>query len=300
MKLKGKHALITGGSRGIGRAIALAYAREGANVVIADVLTDQAEEVANDIRAIGREAISVQCDVSEEEQVQRALEKAVSAFGRVDILVNNAGVTSGGVRVIRICLLGVYYGCKHGSRLMVDQGGGAIINTGSNSCFYPMCSDAFFELLDLMKAEADVLPETLIEQTAAHPRPYYVAKRGVMELTRFFGVRYAGRGVRVNSVIPGMTMTELTRAVWENEERRKYMESQCPMGRLGLPEDLTPAYVYLASDDSSYMTAHSMVVDGGGAAMGKPGGPYAPRWWAPLGMENAGWATLQSPITAPL
>jgi NAD(P)-dependent dehydrogenase (short-subunit alcohol dehydrogenase family) len=236
MKLEGKVALITGGGSGIGREIALAFAREGAKVLIAEFDESSGNAVASEI---GETARFQQCDVSKEADVEAAIKATVDAFGGLDIVVNNAGVgEQGWDRTIAINLSGVYYGCKHGAEAMASRGGGVIINLAS--------------ILGLVGI--------------GFTDPYVAAKHGVVGLTKNFAITYARRGVRVNCINPGFIETPMTQLFRENPQLREQIEQQTPMGRMGTPEEIAKAALFLASDDSSFMTGAPLIVDGGWTA----------------------------------
>lgn len=239
MRLQNKVALITGAGSGIGRAIALEFAREGAKVVAAEVDEASGRAVTDEIASAGGEARFQACDVTKESDVQAAVQAAADAFGRLDVMVNNAGVSQRDWdTTLAVNLSGVYYGCKHASERMAAQGGGAIINLAS--------------ILGLVGIGSE--------------DPYVAAKHGVVGLTRNFAITYARRGVRVNCINPGFIATPMTRLVAANEATRKLVETQTPMGRWGRPEEIAKAALFLASDDSSYMTGAPLIVDGGWTA----------------------------------
>ena len=239
MKLEGKTALITGAGKGIGRAIALRFAGEGASVVIAEIDEAAGRAVAEEITSAGGKALFVKTDVTQEGQVKGAIDRAVASFGRLDVLVNNAGIGRGDWHVvIDINLNGVYYGCRHGAEAMA-AGGGVIINLSS--------------IFGLVGGGIGI-------------EPYVAAKHAVLGLTREFALAYAARGVRVNCINPGFIETEMIREATESPELRQLLEGQTPMGRLGRPEEVASAAVFLASDDSSFMTGAPLVIDGGWTA----------------------------------
>lgn len=240
MKLEGKAALVTGAGRGIGRAIAVLFAREGAKVVVAELDEATGRATSADVVAAGGEALFVKTDVTREAQVQEAVQRAVAAFGRLDILVNNAGIAQADWDdTVAVNLSGVYYGIRHAAELMADQGGGVIINLAS------------------------VLG---VVGLGMGTTPYVATKHGVIGLTRDLALQYAARGVRINCICPGFVETEMIRVVTENPDLRQRIEAQTPMGRLGRPEEIARAALFLASEDSSYMTGAALVVDGGWTA----------------------------------
>jgi NAD(P)-dependent dehydrogenase (short-subunit alcohol dehydrogenase family) len=240
MKLEGKTALITGAGKGIGRAIALRFASEGARVVIAEIDEAAGRATADEIASAGGKALLVKTDVAQEEQVKAAIDRAVAAFGRLDVLVNNAGVgRADWPTTVAINLNGVYYGCRHGAEAMAASGGGVIINL--SSMFGLIGGGMGFE-------------------------PYVATKHAVVGLTREFALLYAARGVRVNCLNPGWIETEMIRDATEVPELRQFLEGQTPMGRLGRVEEVAGAALFLATDDSSFMTGAPLVIDGGWTA----------------------------------
>ena len=240
MKLEGKTALITGAGKGIGRAIALRFAGEGAGVVIAEIDEAAGRAVAEEITSAGGKALFVKTDVTQEQQVKAAIDRAADSFGRLDVLVNNAGIGRGDWHaVIDINLNGVYYGCRHGAEAMAAAGGGVIINLSS--------------IFGLVGGGIGI-------------EPYVATKHAVLGLTREFALAYAGRNVRVNCINPGFIETEMIREATESPELRQLLEGQTPMGRLGRPEEVASAALFLASDDSSFMTGAPLVIDGGWTA----------------------------------
>ena len=239
MKLQDRVALITGAGSGIGRAIALEFAREGAKVLVAEVAEAAGRAVADEIAASGGDARFQRCDVTQEAEVQAAIQAAVDAFGRLDIMVNNAGVGEADWdTTLAVNLSGVYYGCKHAAETMAARGGGVIINLAS-----------VLGLVGIGAAD-----------------PYVATKHGVVGLTRNFALAYAGRGVRVNCINPGFIETPMTRLATETPALREQIESQTPMGRFGRAEEVAKAALFLASDDSSFMTGAPLIIDGGWTA----------------------------------
>ena len=236
MKLQDKVALITGAGSGIGRAIALEFAREGAKVLVAELDEAAGRAVADELGAQARFQL---CDVTNEDEVRATVQAAVDAFGSLDIMVNNAGVASEDWdTTLAVNLSGVYYGCKHAAESMAARGGGVIINLAS-----------ILGLVGIGAAD-----------------PYVAAKHGVVGLTRNFAITYAGRGVRVNCINPGFIETPMTRGFTETPGIHQQIEGQTPMGRWGKPEEVAKAALFLASDDSSFMTGAPLIVDGGWTA----------------------------------
>jgi NAD(P)-dependent dehydrogenase (short-subunit alcohol dehydrogenase family) len=240
MRLAGKSAIVTGGGRGIGRAISEAFAREGCRVLVADIDVGNAAETAEAISRAGGSAMHRLLDVTVEGEVAATVKEAVAAFGRLDVMVNNAGVGGGydWERTLATNLNGVYYGCLHAAEAMARQGGGVVLSTASIA-----------GLVGLGGAPA-----------------YVAAKHGVVGLTREFALLYGPRGVRVNCVCPGWIETEMTRRLREDEAARRRIETQVALGRMGRPEEIASAFVFLASDEASYVTGCAFAVDGGWSA----------------------------------
>lgn len=248
MRLNDKVALITGAGSGIGRESALLFASEGARVVAADVNEAGARETADRIAAAGGRAIAVRADVSRGADCQAMVAEAERAFGALHVLFNNAGILLGedddAVRTeervwdltMAVNLKGVFLGCKHGIPAIRRAGGGSIINTAS-----------FVALLG-----------------AATPQVAYTAsKGGVLALSRELAVVHARERIRVNALCPGPLRTELLMKVLDTEEKRQRRLVHIPMGRFGEAREMAMAALFLASDESSYLTGASFVVDGG-------------------------------------
>ena len=250
-RLDGKIALVTGGSSGIGRASALAFGREGATVVVADVDVKGGEETGRMIQAAGATATFVRTDVSKASEVEALVQRAVETYGRLDCAFNNAGIQGHSTptaecsednwdRIIAINLTGVWLCMKHELRHMLKQGGGAILNTASN-----------FGLV------------------GSNGMPAYTAsKHGVVGLTKSAALEYAKAGIRVNAVCPGPVDTPLFyELVRHRPEQRDQIVgailAQEPMGRLGRPEEIAEAVVWLCSDAASFVTGAAVSVDGG-------------------------------------
>lgn len=246
--LSSKVAIVTGGARGIGRSLASALAEAGADVVIADLITDQ-EQTANEIRTLGRKNIAVHTDITSPEQVNTLVQKVWDTFGRVDILVNNAGVNvvapceefslNDWQKVLNVNLTGMWLCSQAVGRFMikVKERRGKIINIAS--------------------VYAHVGSST-------HPAiAYGSSKAGVIGFTRTLAVEWAKYGINVNAISPGFTVTELTRKRFEDKAYYEKAVSRIPMGRLGVPEDLSGALIFLASAASDFITGHILPVDGG-------------------------------------
>jgi 3-oxoacyl-[acyl-carrier protein] reductase len=248
MRLRGRGVAITGGALGIGRATALLFAAEGAAVALGDIDTAGAEAVAKQIVDSGGRAIAVGVDVGDAGQVQAFVDRTVAELGRLDVMFANAGIAHSAPflehpeaqwhRVLRVNLTGVFLCCQIAARQMVKQGGGRIITTASINGLRGV--------------------ENLVG--------YNAAKAGVIELTRTMAVELAQHGIRVNAIAPAQIDTRLTRSLPE-EARRRRLE-RIPMARFGEAEEVARAALFLASDDASFVTGHTLAVDGGYLAGG--------------------------------
>jgi NAD(P)-dependent dehydrogenase (short-subunit alcohol dehydrogenase family) len=247
-RLAGKVALITGAGNGMGRAASLLFAAEGARIVVADALDQSGHSTVEAIANAGGEAAFVHVDVTDENEVAEMIRFAVGTFGGLHVLYNNAGIMPGddggttetGVptwdRVMNVNLRGVWLGCKHGIPAIVDSGGGSIVNVAS-----------FVALMG-----------------AATPQIAYTAsKGGVLAMTREIAVEWARRGVRCNALCPGPVDTPLLAELMSDPEWARRRLVHIPMGRPARAEELAKAALFLASDDSSYMTGAALTVDGG-------------------------------------
>ena len=247
-RMEGKAGLVTGAASGIGRACAIRFAQEGAAVVVADLDSARTggEETVQTIREAGGDAAFVACDVSRAEDCERLVAATVERYGRLDYAHNNAGI---GVhrrlhetddadfdRVIAVNLRGTFLGMKHQIRRMLEQGGGAIVNTSSN---------AGLRAVRLLSA-------------------YTASKHGIGGLTKNAAVEYAADGIRVNAVCPGAIMTPLM--AQESPERQQEILRPQAMSRFGAPEEVAAAVVWLCSDDASFVTGIEMPVDAGSVA----------------------------------
>lgn len=248
MRLANKNAIVTGAGSGIARAIALGFAREGARVVVGDIHGATARQTAEEIRAAGGEAIAIEVDVSRRAQVEAMLAAAIAAYTRIHILVCGPGISTTRNfldlpedewdRVLDVNLKSVYLCAQAVALHMVEHGGGAVVNISS------ICEEV---------AQAD----------AAH---YIAAKGGMRMLTKAMALDMVGRGVRVNALAPGFTETALSGRFEHSEEGRAFLRrlvARIPMGRAAQPEEMVGAAVFLASDESSYVTGISLPVDGG-------------------------------------
>jgi NAD(P)-dependent dehydrogenase (short-subunit alcohol dehydrogenase family) len=247
MRLKDKVALVTGGASGIGKATAELFAREGARVAVADYNPDGRDTVQA-ITTAGGEGIFVPVDVSDSVQVTKMVEAALQAYGRIDILFNGAGILYYGTlletdeqawnRVIRINLTGTYLCCRAVLPHMIRQGGGSIINVASTVGAHDACANAV---------------------------AYVTSKGGVTLFTKAVAIDHAKQGIRVNALVPGATDTPMIRKALTPEALEALAASH-PIGRLGRPEELAKAVLFLASDDASFVTGTAMYVDGGQTA----------------------------------
>jgi NAD(P)-dependent dehydrogenase (short-subunit alcohol dehydrogenase family) len=247
-RLEGKVALITGAGSGMGRAAAELFAGEGARVVVSDVNEKAGDEAVTAVRAAGGQATFVRANVAEWDDCQAMVAAAMTTYGALHVLYNNAGVfpaDDGGVldtpqatwrKVMAVNLEGVWLGCKAGIPAMLESGGGAIVNVAS-----------FVALMGAATAQI----------------AYTSSKGGVLAMTREIAVEYARQGIRANALCPGPIQTPLLEELLSDPERRARRMVHIPMGRLGRAEELAKAALFLASDDASFMTGASLVVDGG-------------------------------------
>jgi 2-deoxy-D-gluconate 3-dehydrogenase len=247
LSLEGKLAIVTGGRRGIGRAIALAMAEAGADVALCDRVADDGElvAVAEEIQRLGRRALAVKADVTRKADVDNLVQMVTGEFGTIDILVNNVAMNimapllelgeDGWDKVINTDLKGYYLCCQAAGRKMVDRKGGRIINIASTAA---------------MKA-------------APGMGAYCIAKAGVIMLTRVLALELAQYNIQVNAIAPYMVKTKFSQPLWSDARTLKQIEAEIPLGRLAETKDVIGAVLFLASDASSYITGHTIVVDGG-------------------------------------
>jgi 3-oxoacyl-[acyl-carrier protein] reductase len=244
MKLKDRVAIVTGGARGIGKAIALAFVREGAKVALVDVDKEKLEVLKNEIEKKKGKVIVIPCDITKSSNVKEMVDQVRKGFSRIDILVNNAGIIRRGTietvteedwdRVIEVNLKGTFNCCKAVAGIMRQQGYGKIINVSSIAG----------KMGDITSAPG-----------------YGPSKAGVDALTKTLARQLAPYGINVNGVAPHAIETEMS-AQW-SEERRKEIIASIPLGRLGKPEDIANAVVFLASDEASFITGEILDVNGG-------------------------------------
>lgn len=244
MSLAGKAALVTGASRGIGREIALELARQGANVAVNFSGSEaKANEVVDEIKALGQEAFAIKCNVSKTEEVSEMVKAVIEQFGRLDILVNNAGITRDNLLmrmkeeewddVLNINLKGVFLVTKAVTRQMMKQRVGRIINISS----------------------------VVGESGNPGQANYVAAKAGVIGLTKTTAKELASRNITVNAIAPGFITTDMTDKL--PEDVKAEMLKQIPLARLGEPKDIAKAAAFLASDDSAYITGQTLHINGG-------------------------------------
>jgi 3-oxoacyl-[acyl-carrier protein] reductase len=243
MRLKDKVAVVTGGGRGIGKATAALFGREGAKVVVADLDSAAGEQTAAELKGEGIACIFQALNVADRAQVDQVFQAAVQHFGRVDILVNNAGITADGWlakmpeeawdRVIAVNLKGVFNCAQAAAKIMLTQGSGCILNAASVVGIYGNMGQT----------------------------NYVATKSGVIGMTKTWARELGPKGIRANAVAPGFIMTDMMATV--PEKVLKMMEEKTPLRRLGTAEDIARAYLYLASDEASYVNGVVLSVDGG-------------------------------------
>lgn len=249
MRLAKKVAIITGAATGIGRAAALLFAREGARVVVADVDEEGGRETVTLIEEAGGEAVYVRVDVTRPTDVERMVRTAVETYGRLDVLFNNAAVNLAATvtetseeawdRIMAVNVKGVFLGCKYAIPAMAAGGGGVIVNTASAAAIVGLKGLA----------------------------AYTTSKGAVLQLTRNVALDYADQKIRANALCPGVTATAMTLSVIEKspnpEAMRQRMDAGRPLGRMADPEEIARAALFLASEESSFMTGVPLIVDGG-------------------------------------
>lgn len=255
LRLKGRTAIVTGGRRGIGRAIAVALAGAGADLAVADIVADDGglERVAAEIRKMGRRCLTIRADISSKSDVKKMTQQAVRTFGRIDILVNCAGVWIPGQtlletpeenwdKVVDTNLKGTFLCCREVGKVMVKQGGGNIVNLSSQVGLNP----------------------------GSGAGAYSISKAGIIMLTRQLALELADKNIRVNVLAPGIVKTDFNIDLWQDPEAERRLARGVPLGRLAEPEDIARGALFLASDDSSYVTGAVIPVDGGWQAAPVP------------------------------
>jgi len=246
MKFKGKVALITGSSRGIGKDIAKGFAKEGADIIINGRNLEKAETVAKEIEGLGVKTMAIGADVSSSQDVNRMVEETVNTFGRIDILVNNAGVNpfileaekikeEGWDQVLDINLKGVFLCCQAVGKRMIQQGGGKIINISST---------------------AGIIGEQGF-------LPYCVSKAGVMTLTRILAYEWSRYNILVNAIAPGLIAGGMNAPILNKEVLVSGLTQQVPLKRFGKPEEIVNTVLFLVSEESGYINGTTIVADGG-------------------------------------
>ena len=245
MRLKDKVVIITGGVGGIGSATVRRFAVEGAKLVIVDVNENEGEALASDLKDGGYAVTFISLDVTDEQQWIRAVDDTIERYGRLDILVNNAGIFRMETvdetdlelwnRIQEVNATGVFLGIKHGAAAMRRSGGGSIVNISSGAGIVGSATGA----------------------------AYHASKGAVRLLTKAAAIQYAADGIRVNSVHPGVTNTPMIRELMADKTAGAGFLAGTPMGRLGRPEEIANAILFLASDEASFITGAELVVDGG-------------------------------------
>ena len=251
MRFSEKVALVTGSGQGIGCATALRFAQEGANVVIVDINQETAEKVVQEIKALGRDSMAIEADVTQANDCERMIKETRQKFGHLDVVFANAGVSGGGDmvadmqpeawdRVISVNLRGVFLTCKFSIPALIESGGGAIVNMASSMAGW---------------------------DTTIHGAAYMASKEGVSGLTKSLALQLGGYGIRVNAICPGVIKTRLGfrpgMSETEYEARYERFAKRIPLRRVGQPEDVAATVAFLASDDARHITGSALLIDGG-------------------------------------
>ena len=257
-RLEKKVAIITGGGSGIGRATALLFAQHGAKIVVSDIKKDLLDETVEILETTGTDVIPVESDITNEDDVKNIIHSAISEFKAINILVNSAGISSRmseqeessdfkvWQKVLSVNLNGTYLISKHVVPEMKKSGDGSIVNIGSihSLVSYPLGGTK----VGLKTGSFDAYPPS---------------KGAVLQLTKNMAVQLAIDGIRVNCICPGYTKTMMTKAAWSDPTRFEYIKKRHPMGRMGTPKDIANACLFLASNESSFITGIALPVDGG-------------------------------------
>jgi len=243
-------AVVTGGRQGIGRAIALALAGAGADIAICDRTVDdgQLNAVADEVKRLGQRSLAVKADITSKADVDNFVQKVVAEFGTIDILVNNAAMN------IRAPLLELR-----------EEGWDKVINTDLKGCF--LCAQAVGkQMVSQKRGNIINIASTAAMHIAPEMGAYCIAKAGVVMLTRILALELARYNIRVNAVAPSMVKTKFSQPLWGDPETLKEIEAGIPLGRMAEPGDIVGSVLFLSSDASSYITGHTIVVDGGSGA----------------------------------
>ncbi|MDP2970518.1 MAG: 3-oxoacyl-[acyl-carrier-protein] reductase [Deltaproteobacteria bacterium] len=243
MELSGKVALVTGAAQGIGKAIAMLLARNEADVVVSDINLEKAQETANEIQGMGRRSVAIKVNVADLKDVERMVETIVEQFGRIDILVNNAGITRD-----RLILR------------MTEEDWDAVLDVNLKGTFN--CTKAAIRYMSKQKSGKIVSIASVSGEMGNPGQANYAAsKAGVIGFTKTIAREFAGRGINVNAIAPGYIQTPMTDAV--PEKAKEELKRMIPMERLGKPEDVAQAVLFLVSENSSYITGQVLNVNGG-------------------------------------
>ena len=249
-RIDGQTAIVTGASSGLGARFARVLAAAGATVIVAARRRARLEALVDELRSEGAEAVAVKCDVTADSDAQALIAAAIEATGRLDVLVNAAGIAPGEDeaiespalfrRVLEVNTVGLYSCTRAAAKVMLDRGAGSIVNVASIS--------------------------GLVAGDGLDTPSYAASKGAVVNLTRELAVRWAGRGVRVNAIAPGWFPSEMTAETLSSEAGRRFVDDRTPLGRPGRTDELDGALLFLASGASSYVTGHTLTVDGGWTA----------------------------------